>query len=185
MLYRTIALTGLHARYIHDTVHSSNPGIELVKPTVYRQVLLLFAIAAAALPPLNRRLRNFNTSMGGTWMETTVSQGSGKGTGAGGSIPLKSLNKSKVSANRSQIASHIRSKRRSLDEDKIDQGENNPNFRPDRVQNTTAAYWGKSVDPDAQSGQSQESQNSEAKIIRKDIQWRVHYENQGPAETFS
>ncbi|KAJ9603547.1 hypothetical protein H2200_011733 [Cladophialophora chaetospira] len=177
-----VALTGLHARYIHDTVHSSNPGIEIVKPTVYRQVLLLFAIASAALPPLNRRLRNFNTSMGGAWMDTTLSQGSAKNTQDRATIPLKSLNKTKGSESRSRMRSHNRSqtgsKRGSGDEDRIDESKSNPSFRPDNVQHSTAAYWGKPVDTDAQSGQSQESQNSEAKIIRKDIQWRVHYENQ-------
>ncbi len=185
MLDRTVALTGLHAKHIHTLVHSSNRGIEIATPTVYRQVLLFFAIASAALPSLNRRLRSFNTAFGGAWMETTLSQGSGRNTtGDRGTIPLKSLNKTKGSENRSamrsQNRSQLRSKRRSLEEDRIDKSENNPSFRPDKVQHNTTAYWGKSVDPDAQSGQSQESQNSEAKIIRKDIQWRVHYENQNP-----
>ncbi|OQV09663.1 hypothetical protein CLAIMM_13762 isoform 3 [Cladophialophora immunda] len=171
-----IALIGLHAHYIDVTVHSSNPGVEIVTPTVYRQVLVLFAIASAALPALNRGLRKFNTSMGSTWMDTTLSQASGgRDTHQQGSIPLKSLNKTNKS-------SMNRSKRRSMDEDEIDSAEKNPNFRPDKVQHNTTAYWGKSVDPDARSGQSQESQNSEAKIIRKDMQWRVHYENQGPSD---
>ncbi|KIW90865.1 uncharacterized protein Z519_08648 [Cladophialophora bantiana CBS 173.52] len=168
-----IALIGLHAHYIDVTVHSSNPGVEIVTPTVYRQVLVLFAIASAALPALNRGLRKFNTSMGSTWMDTTLSQTSGRGTGQQPTIPLKSLKTNKSSMNRS--------KRRSMDEDEIDRPDQNPNFRPDKVQHNTTAYWGKAVDPDARSGQSQESQNSEAKIIRKDMQWRVHYENQGPS----
>ncbi|KIY03997.1 uncharacterized protein Z520_00689 [Fonsecaea multimorphosa CBS 102226] len=169
-----IALIGLHAHYIDLTVHSRNPGVEIVTPVVYRQVLVLFAMASAALPALNRGLRKFNTSMGSTWMETTVSQASGgKATNGQASIPLKSMKTNKSSMNRS--------KRRSMDEDEIDGAEKNPNFRPDKVQHNTTAYWGKSVDPDARSGQSQESQNSEAKIIRKDMQWRVHYENQGPS----
>ncbi|OAL37090.1 hypothetical protein AYO20_03567 [Fonsecaea nubica] len=173
-----IALIGLHAHYIYVTVHSSNPGIEIVTPTVYRQVLVLFAIASAALPALNRGLRKFNTHMGGAWMDTTLSQASrDRDAQAQASIPLKSFTKT----NRTNKSSMNRSKRRSMDEDEIDSAEKNPNFRPDRVQHNTTAYWGKSVDPDARSGQSQESQNSEAKIIRKDMQWRVHYENSGPS----
>ncbi|OAP62853.1 hypothetical protein AYL99_02080 [Fonsecaea erecta] len=169
-----IALIGLHAHYIDVTTHSLNPGVKIVTPVVYRQVLVLFAIASAALPALNRGLRKFNTSMGGTWMDTTLSQASGgRETQGQASIPLKSMKTNKSSMNRS--------KRRSLDEDEIDSADKNPNFRPDKVQHNTTAYWGKSVDPDARSGQSQESQNSEAKIIRKDMQWRVHYENQGPS----
>jgi hypothetical protein len=115
-----------------------------------------------------------------------MSQGSNKHTGRDGSntIPLKSISKTKSKGSQlgSQMRSQTHSKRRSEDEDdKIETGDTNPSFRPDRVQHNTTAYWGKNVEPDAQSGQSQESSNSEAKIIRKDIQWRVHYENQGGA----
>ncbi|EXJ77509.1 hypothetical protein A1O3_09736 [Capronia epimyces CBS 606.96] len=175
----TIILIGLHAHYIDLTRHSSNPGVEIVTPVVYQQVQLLFALVSAALPALNRGLRKFNTSMGSTWMETTASQSSrqatrqktGRGTR---SIPLKSLNKSQDSDSRS--------KRRSLDEDKVVAGEQpqqqDPNFRPDKVQYNTSTYWGNNaIEPDARSGESQDSQNSEANIIRKDMQWQVRYEN--------
>lgn len=175
-------LIALHAHHIHVTVHSSDPGVQIATTVVYRQVLLLFVIAAAALPALNRGLRKFSTSMGSTWIETTLSQASGGGTGhERAAIPLTPLHRNKGSeASRSRNRSQIRGEGRSPNPDETDTDEQKPNFRPDAVQhNTTAAYWGKAVEPDAQSGQSQESQNSQANIIRKDVQWRVHYEAQG------
>lgn len=177
----TIILIGLHAHYIDLTTESTNPGIEIVTPIVYQQVQVLFAIVSAALPALNRGLRKFHTSMGSTWMDTQLSQNSGRGATAPssgrqqGSIPLKSLDNLKSQTTQASLG---RSKRRSLDEDETRTGEQqDPNFRPDKVQYNTAAYWGDTIEPDARSGQSQESQNSESNIIRKDMQWQVRYEN--------
>ena len=50
-------------------------------------------------------------------------------------------------------------------------------FRPDHAYNNTSAYrsHSRSNDTDGRSG-SQESVNSEARIIRKDVDWHVRYE---------
>ena len=102
--------------------------------------------------------------MGGTW--TTNKYGSGyasdKKTSRTGGRDIR-MNELKTATNISRTSKKDRV------EDDREEG-----FRPDQT-NYTAAVSGQ-VDPDAQSGQSHESIDSQANIIRRETRWQVHHE---------
>ena len=85
-------------------------------------------------------------------------------------IPLKSLNASQLSKNHDRVTDD--------DLDEIHDVQQPVTFRPDQSFNNTSAYRTRdqSNDTDAHSG-SHESVSSEAKIIRKDVDWHVRYES--------
>ncbi|KIV95883.1 hypothetical protein PV10_03484 [Exophiala mesophila] len=169
-----IILIGLHVGAIDDAVNSDTPGVDLSTPTVYQQVQLVTAIVTSALPALHRWLRKFSTSMGGTWMQTSMSHGytggSGENPRSKKDIPLTSLNRSQISKNGGGTMNDERG-------DEIHDMRQPVTFRPDHAYNNTSAYrsHSRSNDTDGRSG-SQESVNSEARIIRKDVDWHVRYE---------
>jgi hypothetical protein len=161
-----ITLIGLHVESLNRFTHSHQPGLSIVTALIYQQILILAALVSAAVPALNRGLRKFHTGMGGTWMSTTLTEGRSSernNRSGGGSFPLQSLDK------------HQGRRQRTLDRSFT--GEET--FRPDDVQYST--FSGRRdprrADVDGRSDQSQESQASDARIIRKDVEFNVHYED--------
>lgn len=169
-----IILIGLHVGAIQNTVDSDTPGVALSTPTVYQQVQVVAAIVTSALPALHRWLRKFSTSMGGTWMQTSMTHGY---TGGSGDNPRSKKDIPLTSLNRSQISGNGGDTRNEEHEDEVHHMKQPVTFRPDQAYNNTSAYrsHSRSNDTDGRSG-SQESVNSEARIIRKDVDWHVRYE---------
>lgn len=149
-------------------VHSPSGGIGITKPTVYLQVQLIFGIISAAIPALSRTLRLFNTSMGSTWWQTTLSQSNGRSAQSASrgrsDIALKSLNKS---SSRSQATS--------LERDEFEGNKNGRILRSDDVEYNFSSSKIKQGEADAQSGRSHDSTDSKARIIRKETHWQVTY----------
>jgi len=102
--------------------------------------------------------------MGGTWVTTNYGSGyaSDKKTSRGGGSNIR-MKKLKTATNMS----------RTSNKDRVQDDREEP-FRSEQT-NYTAAVSGQ-VDPDAQSGQSHESIDSQANIIRRETRWQVHHE---------
>lgn len=155
-------------------VATSAPGTGLTTPTVYLQIQVIYGIVSAAVPALNRSLRMFNTSMGSSWWQTTFSQSNGK-SGVSSSrkqndIPLKSIN-----------TGTNRSRGRSTDRDEITDNEHGAKSTSDQVGYSFTSSGAQLGEADARSGrgQSEDSSDSKARIIRKETQWHISYETSG------
>jgi hypothetical protein len=163
------------------THKTSSRGASFTTPTVYLQIQVLYAVFSAAIPPLNRWLRKFDTSMGGAWQASSNygsahdsrSRAATGHTVKNGSYMLQSIN----SATKSQSASQLWSGTSTDDFEKLQKPSVTANWRPEQLGYRADIISQRAVDMDAQSGQSQGSVNSEAKIIRKDTHWKVHVTN--------
>lgn len=127
------------------------------------------AIISAAIPAQNRRLRLFNTFMGSSMWQRTVSHIYGKSGHSASQeqsdIPWSSVN-----------TSNNRSRARSLGTDEITASDGAARSRPDQsgyVYTSSWVLWGEA---DAGSGRSQNSTDSNARITRKETHWHVSYD---------
>lgn len=156
---------------------STNAGVSLAIPTVYAEVHLVFAVFSAAIPAVNRWLRKFDTKMGGQWNTSSGTYGSGnayaknQSKSNNQSFPLDTM-RSQASGTGAQ-SDMVRNRSHNAEDQ----------LRPDAV----AYTWQTQVpsDTDRESGgsrQSHQSAHSEANIIRKDVQWQIHYDQRSPSQ---
>jgi hypothetical protein len=135
---------------------------------IYLQVQVLYSVFSAAIPAVNRWLRGFDTSMGGVWT-TSMTYGSGhttsrKRTHLGSNIRMKSI----------KTGTNVSRRSNGNGNGTEDERPHKAPFRPDLI-NYSASVSGQ-VEADAQSGASDGSGDSQANIIRREVQWQVHHE---------
>ncbi|RMZ85560.1 hypothetical protein DV737_g596, partial [Chaetothyriales sp. CBS 132003] len=159
-----IALSVLRMHYVRKYTHSSNSGLSQEPILIVQQVYLCWSIISATIPNLQAFVRSF-------------------GSGFGISVNMDlygSAYGSKVSQrNRYELGS-IKSTVRSVQI-------NGP--RPDMPRKTkvfqeisdSAGHLGsrRGTSQIYADGDSIESAGSQGQIIRKDVQWQVHYETNG------
>ncbi|KIV81888.1 hypothetical protein PV11_04038 [Exophiala sideris] len=148
------ALSIIHLKYISEYTTSKNPGIALVPALVLQQVELCWSLIAATIPNLKSFVKSFGSGFG-IQLDPTLTQvayGSGRYKDTNGyemgSVPGKGSSKSR-SGNRSynEIEHQDPVPQQPPDDDKI---------RRDQ--------------------ESIDSAGSQDHIIRKDVQWDIHYE---------
>ncbi|ORY16827.1 hypothetical protein BCR34DRAFT_475937 [Clohesyomyces aquaticus] len=159
-----IPLSILALSTYHNSLQSSNPGVDRTIPIVYQQAELCWSLIAATLPCLQSFIRSFDTGSGAKVAYTTHAYGS-SGYGNGGSFKMQTL-----SGNGSAL--------RSLNGDNGDVKVSSKHHRGRG--NTTAQITTGTLSN--KSGHSPEevsitSHGSQEMIIRRDVQWEVRSEN--------
>jgi hypothetical protein len=120
--------------------------------------------------------------MGGTWQTTTNyiygsaqqsrSRAATGHTGSNGNYRLQSIK----SATKSQNASQLRSRNSTDGFERPRKPGNTADWRPGPLAYQADITGKRTMDMDAQSGQSHESVNSQANIIKKETHWKVHHQ---------
>lgn len=163
---------------LKSATSSVNAGVALATPTIYLQVELLYALFSASIPALNRWLRNFDTSMGSTWIYSSHAYSlnqseKSQNRSRSRSIPMADMDRSStvVENKRSSILSGKAAKRASLhirSEGFVPAG-------PKYV--ATTKVYRRSHFLDGQGKLDVPGMNSEEMIIRKDVGWQVQHED--------
>ena len=143
----------MHLKFVSDYTNSSNPGLALVPVLVLQQVQLCWSLISATIPNLKSFVKSFSSGFG-IRLDPSLTQayGSGRyGRSTGyelGSIKPPGSSKSR-SANRSynDIEGHT--------------------VLPQQMPNGNKS---------TRDQESIGSAGSQDHIIRKDVQWQIHYE---------
>ncbi|EXJ89772.1 hypothetical protein A1O3_02839 [Capronia epimyces CBS 606.96] len=148
-----VALSIVHLKFISDYTKSSNPGLALVTPLVLQQVQLCWSLIAATVPNLKAFVKSFSSGFGIRLDPNTTriygSRRYGRSNGYElGSVPGHGTNKSKSDTRSYNDLETHSALPRQMDD-------------------------GKARTRDQESIDSAGSQDH---IIRKDVQWNIHYE---------
>lgn len=154
---RVAALSIIHLHYIAEFTKSTNPGIALVPAVVILQVQLCWSLISATIPNLKSFVKSFSSGFG-IQLDPSVTQAYGSGRyGRSNGYEMGSVN--------GQGTSKSRSANRSYN----DIEEQHP--LPQQIVAGNKA--GTSRDHE-----SIDSGGSQDHIIRKDVQWKIHYESE-------
>ncbi|KIW69402.1 hypothetical protein PV04_05281 [Phialophora macrospora] len=149
------ALAILHLHYIADYTGSDNPGIAIVPVIVIQQVQLCWSLISATIPNLKSFVKSFSSGFG-IQLDPSLTQAYGSGRQTTRGYEMGSINGSGTTKSKSGGRSH----------------HDNEETLPIPLKNKlTGGREHDSID----SGGSQGSQDH---IIRKDVQWNVHYETE-------
>ncbi len=147
--------------YIDKYRDSSNPGLAQEPILVIQQVYLCWSIISATIPNLKSFVRSFGSGFGiGLDMERYTQAYGSKGS-YGRQYELGSVRNTKSGASRNTTRQDNRSYNDIENQEVVMDARSN----------------GAPVTPHAQEDGSIESAGSQERIIRKDVQWRIHYEN--------
>lgn len=179
-----IALAVLRLHYLQRVNDSENPGLAQVPVLVIQQVYLCWTIISATIPNLKSFVRSFGSGFGiGIDMESYTNAYGSKHSGRNKSYEMGSVH-NEPSPEVNGSATRNRNMNSRLDE--YDQEEVRPirsvNSRQGNVVHThplpRSAHGTRGTGEEEQG--SIESTGSDARIIRKDVQWQVAYEDNGP-----
>ena len=148
------ALAILRIYLVGRYVHSATPGLDIVPVLVCQQVELCWSLISATIPALKSFVKSFNSGFGLTFDPDATTRYGSRGYGASGGYELRSVGKGKsmLSSKGSRNAT-------------MNDGE-------DRI---TDVLHRKEKGNGRDVG-SIKSMGSQDHIIRKDMQWEVHYE---------
>ena len=135
-------------------VHSATPGLDIVPVLVCQQAELCWSLISATIPALKSFVKSFNSGFGLTLDPDIATRYGSRGCSASGGFELRSVGKGK------SILSSKGSRNATLKggEDRITD-----------VLHRKEKGNGRDVD-------SIKSMSSRDRIIRKDVQWEIHYE---------
>lgn len=151
------AISLVHLKYVSDYTMSSNPGVALVPVLVLLQVQLCWSLIAATVPNLKSFVKSFSSGFG-IQLDPSLTQAYGSGRlGRGTGYELGSMGQKGTSKSRSGNASY----------NDIE----GPTALPQQMQDSSKGH------KNARDQESIASAGSQDHIIRKDVQWRIHYEN--------
>lgn len=154
--FSVAALSIVHLKYVSDYTISSNPGIALVPVLVLQQVQLCWSLISATIPNLKSFVKSFSSGFG-IQLDPSLTQAYGSGRlGRGTGYELGSLGPKGVSKSRSGNQSYNDIER--------------PTALPQQMQDNMKSH------PNARDQESITSAGSQDHIIRKDVQWKIHYE---------
>ncbi|KIW87391.1 uncharacterized protein Z519_12027 [Cladophialophora bantiana CBS 173.52] len=159
-------LSILHLHYVADYTSSGNPGIAIVPVIVIQQVQLCWSLISATIPNLKSFVRSFSSGFG-IQLDPSLTQayyGSGRSSGRLGRGSTNAYEMASVGGNGTAKS---RSAARSYNDNTTEQFPPVPQSGPGS-NNLTVMRENDSID----SGGSQDH------IIRKDVQWNVHYETE-------
>jgi hypothetical protein len=148
-------LSILHLHYVANYTGSDNPGIAIVPVIVIQQVQLCWSLISATIPNLKSFVKSFSSGFG-IRLDPSLTQAYGSGRRTTHGYEMGSVSGNGTSKSKSGGRSH----------------NDNEETLPIPLKNKiTGAREHDSID----SGGSQGSQDH---IIRKDVQWNVHYETE-------
>jgi hypothetical protein len=162
-LYSVAAVSIVHLHYVADYTHSDNIGLALVPVIVLQQVELCWSLISATIPNLKSFVKSFSIGFGIRLDPYTVQTYGSRGYARNNGYELGSVKGNSTMKSRSGNGSAARSGNRSYND--IEEQDPLPpqvEIQASRKRNTR--------DKDSNSLGSQEH------IIRKDVQWEVHYE---------
>ncbi|EXJ59876.1 hypothetical protein A1O7_04023 [Cladophialophora yegresii CBS 114405] len=148
-------LSILHLHYIAEYTGSDNPGIAIVPVVAIQQVQLCWSLISATIPNLKSFVKSFSSGFG-IQLDPSLTQAYGSGRRTNSGYEMGSVNGSGTAKPRSGGRSHS-------------DNEETPPVPTKNKLATTREH--DSID----SGGSQGSQDH---IIRKDVQWNIHYETE-------
>lgn len=157
---RLIALSVLRLHYVNEYTTSSNAGIAQEPILVIQQAYLCWTIISATIPNLKAFVRSFGSGFGiGVDMERYTQAYGSKGS-YGKQYELGSMKNSNHSSGGRDLRSY----------NDVENQERVIAMRPGAAQSPAHHQESESID----------SVGSQDRIIRKDIQWKIHYENEHP-----
>jgi hypothetical protein len=152
-----VALSLLHLHYVADYVQSSNPGIAIVPVIVMEQVQLCWSLISATIPNLKSFVKSFSSGFG-IQLDPSLTQAYGSG-------------RLERTANRYEMGSLGGSHKSKSGGRSTHSVEGTRDLPADPPPKLASIREHDSID-------SGGSQGSEDHIIRKDVQWNVHYETE-------
>lgn len=165
--YRTLLFIGVHLHYLSKFTHSSDKGVAITEPIIFRQVESLFSLFSAAVPALNQYLRKFQTT-------TAAIFGYSPGTYGSHSYGLRSVSdRGKRSLGRDEGGGHT---------PHLEPSQMKDCFNPASQQGNYSATINHKPHEDGQSDNSQEVRSlgrhdSDEMMIRKGVSYEVsHYD---------
>jgi hypothetical protein len=152
---RVAGLAILRIHFVSNYAHSATPSLHIVPVLVCQQVELCWSLISATIPTLGSFVKSFNSGFGLTIDPDTTSRYGSRGYAARGAFELGSMErgKSMLSSKGSRNATVKDSEDRAMD---VLHRKEKRNSRED--------------------DDSVKSLESLDHIIRKDVQWEVHYE---------
>lgn len=149
------ALSIVHLKYVSEYTISSNPGIALVPVLVLQQVQLCWSLISSTIPNLKSFVKSFSSGFG-IQLDPSLTNAYGSGRiGRGTGYELGSMRPHGTSKSRSGTGSYNDIERPTALPQQVQDGKNHPHAR-DQESITSAG--------------------SQDHIIRKDVQWKIHYE---------
>jgi hypothetical protein len=152
-----VALSILHLHYVKIYADSSNPGIALELVIVVQQVQLCWSLISATIPNLKTFVKSFSSGFG-IQLDPALTTAYGSERRGTNGYELGSVG-TKRSGNQSKPSSRL-------------QGSNHAE-EPVPASFIAASSTSKITSPREH---SMDSGGSQDHIIRKDVDWRVHYE---------
>lgn len=151
------ALSIIHLHYVSEYTNSDNPGLALVPVLVVQQVQLCWSLISATIPNLKSFVKSFSSGFG-IQLDPSATHvyGSSSQYGRSNGYELGSVRADPRSKTRSGNASY----------NDIEGPTALPQDAPNRKIHTNG-----------RDHESIHSGGSQDHIIRKDVQWKIHYEN--------
>jgi hypothetical protein len=139
---------------VGDYVHSATPSLDIVPVLVCQQVELCWSLISATIPALGSFVKSFNSGFGLTIDPDATTRYGSRRYAAGGGFELSSMGKGK-----SMLSS--KGSRNATAKDGEDRSADVLHRKEKRGGRDTSSV---------------KSMGSQDHIIRKDVQWEVHYE---------
>ena len=148
------ALAILHVHLVGNYIHSKNPSLAIVPALVCQQVELCWSLISATIPNLKPFVKSFSSGFGLT-IDLDATTRYGSRTYGGASYELDSVSKGKALAS-----------------------QNSTNPTNTDLENQSGAMQLEQGKSKKRADGSIESMGSQACIIRKDVQWKIQYDNE-------
>ncbi|KAJ4561944.1 hypothetical protein HRR79_006813 [Exophiala dermatitidis] len=154
---RVAALSIVHLKFISEYAGSSNPGVAMATVLVIQQVQLCWTLIAATVPNLKSFVKSFSSGFGIQLdPDSTRAYSSGRYAGS---------NQYEMGSVNANAGSKSRSANRSYND--VETQTHMPHQEPDDSTDSK---------PTTRDQASIDSAGSQDHIIRKDVQWNIHYE---------
>ncbi|EHY58391.1 hypothetical protein HRR83_007243 [Exophiala dermatitidis] len=151
------ALSIVHLKFISEYAGSSNPGVAMATVLVIQQVQLCWTLIAATVPNLKSFVKSFSSGFGIQLdPDSTRAYSSGRYAGS---------NQYEMGSVNANAGSKSRSANRSYND--VETQTHMPHQEPDDSTDSK---------PTTRDQASIDSAGSQDHIIRKDVQWNIHYE---------
>ncbi|KAJ9611328.1 hypothetical protein H2200_004512 [Cladophialophora chaetospira] len=173
-----IVLIALHIKYISDFNSSSNPGIALTTPYLFREAEVVYSLLSAAIPALNQYLRKFDTTQATVFGYNAGQYGSG-----GRSYQMDSLGAPRSKINGTKNGTRNGTMNRSMNDDlPEDMGKSTGMNHTQYHASVEGPHNEGGYNQEVRSNASQEEgslgrHNSDEFIIRKDVEYTVRHED--------
>lgn len=166
------ALAFFHLRsVVHLTVESDQPRLAATESVALLQVTLTWSVMSATIPNLRGFVSSFTTRFGMMPQPAVLAFQASQN-----SFPLMTIGGTHMPG--TGQARHRASRAIRLESDVLDSDDDEPTFRPDIARNTTTIHANAGSETTAEHEHYANENESQERIIRKQVQWEVHHESQ-------